>query len=209
MMDDSQSERFYSKMMTYSGFIIIFFALMLSMFSNDFVVLLARDKEYWAASKIIPILSLSMGFDMFRIVAIIGLNISKKTKIISMIIIVISILNILLNIVLIPIWQYVGAAMANLVSHIIFFLMIYYFSQKHYPLAFEIQKIVKIVLVSIILYILSVMTLYINYTTGIVMRILLLFSYPFILYMWSFYEEIEIDQAKTVMKKLIRLARGK
>ena len=87
---------------------------------------------------------------------------------------------------------------------VVFFLLIYYYSQKHYPLPFEIQKIIKIIFTGIVLYLVSNLTIYIDYFTGVMARILLLFAYPFILYLWNFYEEIEIAKVKNLVYKVVK-----
>jgi len=101
----------------------MFFVLFFSLFSSEIVKILSKqDMEYWDAYKIVPILSFSMLFTMLRDVAYIGLNITKKTRIIALLIISAATLNIVLNLLFIPAWNYYGAAFATTVSQIYFLL---------------------------------------------------------------------------------------
>ena len=86
MMDQSQNKRFYSKIMTYFTFGIMFFVIGFSIFSYELITLLARNKDYWEAYKIVPIISFAILFDMLRNTSTIGLNIVKKTKCVGIIV---------------------------------------------------------------------------------------------------------------------------
>ena len=63
---------------------------------------------------------------------------------------IVAFINIALNFILIPNYGYVGAAYATLISQIILFLLIYLKSQELYSIPYEIDKIFKIVILSII-----------------------------------------------------------
>jgi len=77
MMDKSGNKRFYSKIMLYFCFGVLFCVLGLSIFSKEIVYLLASsNKEYWDAYKVIPLLSFAVLFGMFKVSSLIGLNLS-------------------------------------------------------------------------------------------------------------------------------------
>jgi O-antigen/teichoic acid export membrane protein len=96
MMDKSGNKRFYSKIMLYFCFGVLFCVLGLSIFSKEIVYLLASsNKEYWDAYKVIPLLSFAVLFGMLKDTSLIGLNVSKKTKIIGLVTIKISVLNVI------------------------------------------------------------------------------------------------------------------
>ena len=202
MVDDKNNTRFYSKLATYMTYAITLIALAISIYGKELVHLLAKKEEYYIAFKIIPILSISLIIDQFRYNIAFGLNIAKKTGIISKIIVGVSILNILLNIVLITYFSIYGAAIATLLSRIIFCIMYYYFANKYYPVPYEITKIIKLILLAtfFILIALFVNNLS-NYILILLIKILILGVFPIALYYLNFYDDIEIKAIIGFWKK--------
>ena len=191
-MNDPDCKRFYSKIMTYFSFGLMLFVLVISIFGKELIHLLTNNRDYWEAHTVIPMLSFAIFFGMLKDVSLTGLHISKRTSIISAIISGMAIINLIFNIILIPVWQSVGAAMATLTAEVLFFIIIYKAAQHYYFIPFEISKVLKIILVGIIIFVLS---FYLN-PPDLIIRLLvkmaLIITFPFILYFWNFYEEIEL-----------------
>ncbi len=201
MMDQPDNKRFYSKIMTYLSFGVMILVLAFSMFGREVIVLLARNQDYLNAWEVIPVLSLSIFFVMLRDTSMTGVNLMKKTKVIAFVIFVVALLNIGLNILLIPKFDYMGAAIATMISQIFFFIMIYIFAQKFYKINYEIKKVLLIIVIAIILYALSLA--FNNWS--LIFRILaksgLILSFPFILYLFRFYEPIELETTRRLWIK--------
>jgi O-antigen/teichoic acid export membrane protein len=200
-MNDPDSKRFYSKIMTYFSFVIMICVLSLSLFSREIMKFLTENKDYWAAYEVIPIISLTIFFSMLKSLALIGLNLTKKTKIIALIITSMTVLNIGLNLFLVFFWKSIGAATATLISQIVFFIFIYRSAQNLYYIPYEILKILKVIIIGVLLFLLS---LFIN-DFGLLWRILikstLIILFPLILYFVQFYEDIELLRLKQGWKK--------
>ena len=201
VMDDPGNKRLYSKTMTYFAFGTMICVIGISVFGQEIIKFLAQNEAYWNAYKVIPIISFGLFFEMLKDTSLIGLNITKKTPVIARIIITSSIINIALNLLLIPYFSYIGSALASLVTQIIYFLLIYHSAQKYYPIPYEMEKIGKIMLCGMVLIvfglILSPYALWIRLTG----KLLLILSFPFILYLWNFYEPIEIQTIKGAWRK--------
>jgi O-antigen/teichoic acid export membrane protein len=116
--------------------------------------------------------------------------------------IVATILNICLNIILIPRLNIYGAALSTAISQIFFFIVIYYFSQKYYHVPYELKRILIMITVFIVLGGLSMLTSNLGIALRIPVKLLILASFPFILYMFNFLEKIEIIRIKDIWKKL-------
>jgi O-antigen/teichoic acid export membrane protein len=195
-MNDPDAKRFYSKIMTYFSFGLMFFVLAISLFGREIIQLLANNKSYWDAYQVIPILSLAIFFGMLTDVSLTGLHLTKRTKIISVIISSMAILNIFLNILFISIWDSIGAAIATLISQILYFSAIYSMAQKYYFINFEFLKVMKIIFIGCIIYSLSLLSYYLSPIFSWSLKAIALLLYPIVLYFWNFYEEIEITRLK-------------
>ncbi len=201
MMDKEGNKRFYSKIMTYSGFIVMIVVLALSLFSTEIVKVFTSSPEYWRSTSIISIISLSVFFGFLKDTSLIGLQIKKRTKIIGIVIMAIALLNLGLNIVFIPRFNIVGAAIATLLSQVIFFLAVLFFAQKVYYIPFELLKIFKMLVLALILFGLGALCSDMSLLPRLIIKSVILISFPLLLYFIGFYEQVEILSLKEIWNK--------
>ena len=185
------NKRFYSKIMTYYTFGLLFFVLFFSVFSKELIAVMSKNDDYNIAYKIVPLISYGLLFSMLRDVSLIGINIMKKTRITAITLFLIASISIMLNFILIPRFSFYGSAFSMILSNIFYFLVILYFAQKYYPIPYELKKVFLMIVISLGIYFGSLLIKTgINYLDYF-LKILLILSFPFILYLFSFYEEIE------------------
>jgi O-antigen/teichoic acid export membrane protein len=130
-----------------------------------------------------------------------GLHFTKKTKYTAYIVLIGAIVNIGLNFALIPLINIYGAALASTISSILVSILYYKYAQKFYKVGYEIIKITKIIIVAIALYFISLFTSATSLWVGFFIKIALLGSFPFLLYFWNFFEDIELVRIKQAWKK--------
>jgi O-antigen/teichoic acid export membrane protein len=201
MMNAPERYRFYSKYMTYFAFVTMFMVLGLSLFGREIIKVITIDRAYWESFKIMPLIGLSIFFSMLKDTSLLGLQIAKKSKIVSTVVVLITMLNLGLNFILTPVLGMYGASLSSLLAQAAFFIVIYRIAQKHYPIPYEIGKIM-------ILFFTGTLLLFVSYIPGewnAVLRILIktvvLVSFPFILYVVGFYEKIELIRLKEFYRK--------
>ncbi|NVO18751.1 MAG: oligosaccharide flippase family protein [Bacteroidetes bacterium] len=200
-MDDPNNKRFYSKLLTYFVLVVMFFVLGMTFFGKEIVKLFANRQEYYEAYQIIPILCFAILFNMMKDMAMIGLQITKKTHSIAGIVITVSVTGILLNILLVPWLHNFGAAIAKLVASILFFWLIYYYSQKAYPIQYEMKKLLMMILIGAILYLPVIFINEMGILIRILVKTLLIFSYPVLLYLMGFFEPVELEKLQGAWTK--------
>ncbi|MFC1887845.1 oligosaccharide flippase family protein [Candidatus Cloacimonadota bacterium] len=201
MIDQPNSKRFYSKIMTYTSFTLIILILIVTLYSKEIIRVIAASSSYWEAYKVVPYLSFSSLFLMLMYTSSIGLNIMKKTKVMARIVIIISVLNILLNFAFIPSLRIVGASLATLISRILHFVIIYYVTQKIYKIPYELKKICLMITVAVIIVIAGMMVNDLNLAIRLTVKTLMIISFPLVLYLFHFYEEIELLRIKQTWQK--------
>jgi O-antigen/teichoic acid export membrane protein len=133
----------------------------------------------------------------------IGLLITKKTAVIAITMVISTILNIILNIALIPSLNIYGAALATTISQFFFFIVIYRYSQKHYPIPYEIRRIGVMILVFVCLAGVSLLTSDLGLIFRLPLKVILIGSFPVILLYLNYYEDIETTRIKQLWNKLI------
>ena len=201
MIDQPNCKRFYSKIMTYVALILIFLILIVSIFGKEAIKFVVANKDYWDAYKVIPILSFSILFLMLMYIATTGLTIMKKTKILAKLVIIVSIANIGLNLIMIPLLNIIGAAAATLISRIVLFIIVYHYAQKVYHISYEIKKIVTMIILGVVLYAISLLVGDLTLILRVSIKLILIISFPFLLYFTNFYEEIELLRIKQSWQK--------
>jgi O-antigen/teichoic acid export membrane protein len=201
MMDAPNNKRFYSKVMTYYTYGLMFAVLFISMFSAEIIKTISKNMDYWDAYKIIPILCFSILFSMLRDVALTGLNINKKTKIIAVLIITASLINILLNILLIPHWGYFGAAIATTISQMLFFIFVFIAAQRFFPIPYELKKVFMMIVIAVAFYFIASQIEPYSLPIRLIVKFFLIALFPIILYPLGFYEKIEIIRLREFWKK--------
>lgn len=201
LMNAPHNKRFYAKIMTYFTYVVMICVVGMSLFGKEVIKFLVKNHDFWDAYKIIPIISFALLFGMLKDTAMIGINILKKTKILASVIFIMSVVNIVLNIILIPFLHSMGAAIATLITQLVFFIVIYKYSQKFYYIPFEIIKIVKMILVGITLIVVSLFVEESSLLIRIVIKLVLIIAFPIILYFLNFYEDIELLRIKQSWQK--------
>ncbi|MBK8944729.1 MAG: oligosaccharide flippase family protein [Ignavibacteriae bacterium] len=199
---DENSKRYFSKVATYLIFILMISALSLSIFGKEIVKTFSLKTEYWDAYFVIPFISLAFVFKGMQYVFSLPFHFVKKTSYIAYIVGVSAALNILLNIYFVSKFGYVAAGIVMLGSY--FLMTFFYFisAKKYYYIPFEISKIIKMILVGILLYSVSLFVDDANLFVRFPVKIILLCLFPFILFLLKFYEPIEITTVKKYWGKI-------
>ena len=195
-IDEPDHKRFYSKSMTYYGFVILFFIMFISLFSYEVIKVFTGSTVYWQAFWVIPVLSMSLYFVAIRSVGFMGLHISKKMWYLTILTTFILSLNIILNLYLIPIAGTMGAAIATLISQMLYFVIGYRISQKEYFIPFEWGKIAVMPILASVLIYAGILTNSIDVWIRIPLKFTFILLFPVILYLGKFYEEIELNRLK-------------
>jgi len=195
------SKRFYSKVLLYSSYILMFAIVGVSLFAFEIIKIIATSRDYWGAVIIIPFLSLSVFFVNMKEVTVYGLHIAKKTRIIGFIVVFSTILSLVLNILLIPVWDITGAAVATLLSQFIYWYACYYYSQKVFFVPYEIKKIALMLITGAALSFSSLLINGMDLLPRMLIKTICLASFPFILYLFNFYEPVELQAIKGFISK--------
>jgi len=178
----------------------IFFAgtliwLGLSLFSKEVIELMAQKQEFWEAIPLIPIIGFAYLFYGLIFILNKGIELAKKTYIISFINILGLLLNIILNIIFLPKYGLYSAAI-NLVLALIFILLTTsFYSKKHYGISVDFASIFKISIIGIIFYLISLLFIKFNLVIFIFIKIVLLVLFLLLVFVSLF----SLEEKKAVI----------
>jgi len=200
-INSPDNKRFYSKTLLYSSYVLMLGIIAISLFSFEAIKVISKSSEFWRANIVVPVLSLSVFFTNMRETSSYGLLINKKTGIVGLNVVISAILNIALNIILIPKWNITGAAVATALTQFIYWSLNYSFSQREYFIPYEQRKVAMIFITGGLI---SFSGLLIN-DMGLITRLIIkssaIISFPFLLYIFRFYEPVELEYIRGFINK--------
>lgn len=200
-INSPDNKRFYSKSMIYTSFVLMLGIIAVSLFSYEVIKVISKSTEFWRAYMVVPLLALSVFFMNLRETTSYGLLINKKSRIIGMNVVIATVLNIVLNILLIPLWNIFGTAVATLVTQLVYWWLNYYFSQKEYFIPFEKRKILIMFITGTLLSFSGFFVNEMNIVPRLIIKIFCVISFPFLLYLFSFYEKAELNAIRGFIAK--------
>jgi O-antigen/teichoic acid export membrane protein len=204
-IDAPDSKRFYSKTNLYSSLVLMMGIIAVSLFSYEVIKVITRSTEFWGAHVVVPLLAVSVFFINMRETTIWGLIIQKKTWVMGFIVIFSTVLNIALNILLIPRFNVIGAAAATITTNLIYWLACYSFSQKVLFVPYELRKILIIFITGTILSFSGALFNDMQLLPRLAFKSLALLSFPFILYFLKLYEPSELNAMRGFAVKWVNL----
>lgn len=143
-----EDKKFYKKANNYLSLMFFLLGILILIFRNIIVLLLGV--KYKEAVYIIPMLIFVPIMYLLSETTHIGIGFKKKTKYYLYISIIVSIINLVGNIVLVPYLGAKGAAISTGLSYIIFFSCRTYFSNKLINFGFNLRRIYIIVIIMLL-----------------------------------------------------------
>ncbi len=197
--DQENSEEVFGKIFTYFLVLISFTALGVAVLTKDVLMIIA-EKEFWPAYRVVPIIVLANVIFTFNYHFNMGIIIEKKTKYFAYINSSNAALNLTLNFLLIPRYGIYGAAYATLISYTYLTVLTYYFSNKFFKIDFEFMRMGKIGIAAALIYMLSQQVALNSLYAGIFVKLLIIASFPMVLYFMKFYTQEEKAMISTYMR---------
>jgi O-antigen/teichoic acid export membrane protein len=143
-------------------------------FSDALKLLIIRDKPYWEAMWIVPIILIAnFCLGIYHNLSV-WYKITDRTKFGAYISVFGAIITLSLNFWLIPVIGYKGSAIATLSAYGSMMLLSYYYGRKYYPIPYNLKKIGTYLLISVVFSVISFYYFRENYYVGITLLTTLL-----------------------------------
>ncbi len=155
------NKEIFSKVFTYFcyGGLIVF--LLFSLLADDLVKINIEgytllNEKYWGGLVIIPYILIAYLFSGLYLNLNVAAFFQNKIKYLIISSAAGCASNIALNFILIPQYSIIGAAIATMLSYMIMFVVLYYFSQKIYRIEYEWGSIFKAAIITLLLFIINI-----------------------------------------------------
>ena len=158
---DPSAREMFSKVLTYFTLVGSILLIVISLFINDVAKIQVAGysligSEYWSGLNIVPIVLLAYLINGMYIIFSAGIYIEEKSIYVPIITGLGALVNVVANLVLIPVLNITGAALATLASYFVMAMGYYYVTQKFYKVKYELKRIghifLAVLLVGILFY---------------------------------------------------------
>lgn len=149
---EQQTKEFFTKLFTYFSLIMLPSVFGFIAVGRDLISFLASTK-YAESYLVLPYVVIGQAIYACTIILNSGLFISKKTYVVTYVMIGACILNVALNIVLIPRYGIIGAAQATLISCILYAVILTYYSMREFKFPLEYRRIILYIIASCVMFI--------------------------------------------------------
>lgn len=105
------------------------------------------DSEYWAGLKVFPVVLLAQVFNGAYAVFMVGVYLEKKMHVMPFITGVAAVINIALNLMLVPLFGMWASAWATVAAYASMTILLYLYINRFYPISYEWRRIVHLILV--------------------------------------------------------------
>ncbi len=200
--DDQHANRVYSLALTYFCLVGFTMLLFLSILGKE-IVLITATEAFLGGYRIIPFIALAYLFYGLYNTVDIGVLLTGKTKVYAFITLLTALLQIGLNFLLVPLWGIMGAALVMAFSYMVLFLIMFFTAQKLYPIRYEIGRLVKMSIIGIGIFIISLFIQSGSIWLSILIKICLITIFPVLLWIFKFFHPQEISAIKDFIKRKI------
>ena len=138
--DDDEAKQTYSFVLTYLVLIASWLALALGLLAPWLVRLLTQP-QFYAGQRVVPLLAFGVVAYAAYIVMAIGVGRAKRTQFNWAITGVAAALNVALNLILIPPYGMMGAAVATVAAYVVMFLAMTWYAQRVFPVAYQWRRV--------------------------------------------------------------------
>lgn len=193
-------KRYYSKLLTYFTFILVWAGLALSLYAEELIQLFALNKDYWPSYKVVPLVILGYIFSGMRLVAVLGQFLTRNLKSLIPLTLSAAFMNVTLNFVFIPLYGMIAAAYTTLLSFLFLYLLSLQISDKYYHIQFEHKKTLNLILLGSLFYLPFVFWSLESVLLNLSVKLLVIIAFPLVLLPLKFYEEAELQVIKKVLR---------
>lgn len=205
---DSDARKLFSKAFTYFVALMMFVLVTVTLFIQDLVRVRILGKyfihpDYWGGLNIVSVVLLAYVFTGAYVNFVVGVYLEKKTKYLPYATGAGAIVNVVVNLILIPRLGIMGAAIATLLSYVVMAIGIYFPSQRLYHVQYEWSRIIRLLLAAGIV-IAVFLALNVQPTTldGIGVKLVLTAVFVFLVFVLKAFDSADIKETKEALSKM-------
>lgn len=138
------AEDVYRRITTYYVIAASFVVVPLALFAQE-IVGVVSPSSYAPAANVVPLLALSYALNGLYVMMVTGMGVTKKTRPMAWTAVAAALVNVGLNVLLIPVWGMEAAAATTVLANALLVAGGWFYSQRVYPIPYEWSRITRVV----------------------------------------------------------------
>ena len=204
--EDDDAPMLFGRVFTYFTLASAVVFLLISLFASSVVRLpfpggTLIHPSYWQGLHIVPIVAAAYYFAGVTSNLAAGLHITKKTTRLPLIVGSAAVVNIALNVLLIPSLSYTGAAWATLGAYAVSAVLMYATSQRVYAVRYEWSRVLRIVLLAAAIFAVDTLRPVQTVVPDVIVKIILLLLFLLSLRFSGFFLPAETSALRSLMRR--------
>jgi O-antigen/teichoic acid export membrane protein len=208
LVKEPNAKAIYSTIFTYLAFLLAYTGLGICLLIKDVINIIA-DPKFHEAYKYVSVILISYILNGAVLFVQFGIHLLKKTRYLAYATLMTAGINIIANILLIPVLHAWGAALATLFSYMFLLVYTYIISQKLYHIPYEFGRIIKMSLLALAVFAVGSLINPLSVTISLTVKFLIAFSFPFVLYVFKFYTAEEKGKISQIIGQIYGLIKSK
>jgi O-antigen/teichoic acid export membrane protein len=193
--DDREAQRTYSFVLTYVVFVSCWIALALGLLA-PWIVRVITTRPFYPSQNVVALLAFGTAAFGAYVVVQIGTGRARRTQVNWVVTGAAAVLNVALNLALIPAYGRIGAAVATLAAYALLFVMMAWRAQRVFPVPYQWRRVATIGLVAGGLTVVGVL---VNATLPVAVGLTL--AFPFVLALLGFYLPVERQRLRRLFPR--------
>ena len=202
IVKEQNHQKTLARLSTYIATVFMFVCLIVSFFCREIVILMA-ESSYYSSYRIVPLISFSYYLFGIYMLFLSGILISKHVSKQLIILGAASVINILLNIILIPRQGIMGAAVATIITYLFVVVYTYLIAQRSYPIPYELKRLMLVTLTGIIIFVFSLVVSSSSLVYTAVIKFIILCLFPISLFMLGIFNKAQLQKGKEIMVRAV------
>jgi O-antigen/teichoic acid export membrane protein len=168
------------------------------------VLRLIAEPEFAAASRVIPLVALAYLIWSTRSIVEVGVQLARRTEIIAGFTGVGAVINLGLNLILVPRFGIAGAAWTTVITFSTIIVIDGLINRRFLAVAYEWGRLIRIAIAACIVFIIGTQLSFASFTAGVLVKLSLLAAFPLLLLLLGFFHRHEL----TEFRRLIQAGRA-
>jgi O-antigen/teichoic acid export membrane protein len=202
------ASRMLSRFSTYYWLAVAILCTGVATLARDVLVVMASRPAYYVAYRVVPWVVLASMMRAFYFVFITALYHTKKVKSVPLVTVVSGLINVGLNLLLVPRYGYMVAAITTFAAYALQAVVMYYLAQRVYPMPYERARVAKLLTVGLGLYAASTVLPLSPGWTGLAVKMGVALTYPIWLTLLGFWTPDEMATFRRLAHRAATCVQG-
>ncbi|HZJ28465.1 MAG TPA: lipopolysaccharide biosynthesis protein [Solirubrobacterales bacterium] len=190
VVDDDEARRFYALVVTWFTAVCTFVVVAIWLLARWVVRALAAP-EYFAAYEAIGLISAGVTLYALYMVLLVILGRTGRTEFNFPATLAATVVNLALNLLLVPSMGMVGAGLALVISYVVVLVLMYVFTQRLFPVPYEWGRLARVVIIAALVIGVGDLVAPTEGVAGLAARLLFCCAYPALLLASGFFTPAE------------------